>query len=81
MISAVQDLLSEISNCTKYAISDRIFLTDARVVDLATECGGQAGEIVEGLEDAKGIPESPISLRTVAVPGTRNLNQSHTPIG
>jgi len=31
---------------------------------------GQAGEIVEEIEDAKGIPESPISLRTAAVPGT-----------
>jgi DNA invertase Pin-like site-specific DNA recombinase len=32
--------------------------------------GGQAGQIVEGIENAKGIPESPISLRTAAVPGT-----------
>jgi hypothetical protein len=31
--------------------------------------GGQAGEIVEEIENAKGIPESPISLRSVAVPG------------
>jgi hypothetical protein len=27
-------------------------------------------DIVEWTEDTKGIPESPISLRTVAVPGT-----------
>jgi len=31
---------------------------------------GLAGEIIEVLENAKGIPDSPIPLRTVAVPGT-----------
>ena len=32
--------------------------------------GDTAGEIIEGIENAKGIPELPISLRKVAVPGT-----------
>lgn len=32
--------------------------------------GGPVEEIIEGIENAQGIPESPISLRTVAVPGT-----------
>jgi hypothetical protein len=32
--------------------------------------GGPAGEVIEGLENAKGITESPVSLRKVTVPGT-----------
>jgi hypothetical protein len=32
--------------------------------------GGPAGEIIEGMEDAKGIPDSLIFLRRIAVPGT-----------
>jgi hypothetical protein len=32
--------------------------------------GDTAVEIIEGIENAKGIPELPISLRKVAVPGT-----------
>jgi hypothetical protein len=32
--------------------------------------GGPVEEIVEGIENAEGIPQSTISLRTVTVPGT-----------
>jgi len=37
---------------------------------------GTAGELVEEIENAKGIPESPISLRTVPVPGIPPENRA-----
>jgi hypothetical protein len=52
-----------------------------KTIRTVAKIGDQDEEIVEGIENAEGIPESTVSLRKVAVPGTRNWNQSHTPIG
>jgi hypothetical protein len=35
--------------------------------------GGASDELIERVENAKGIPDLPISLRRVAVPGTGNV--------
>ena len=40
--------------------------------------GGQAGVVIESIENAKGAPDySPIPLRKVAVPGTGDLSNAN----
>jgi hypothetical protein len=59
-----------IQRCLGGIVIDRTAKVARRYFRPVPMVSGQAGEIVEGIENAKGIPELPISLRTVAVPGT-----------
>jgi hypothetical protein len=59
-----------IQRCLSGIVIDRTAKLARCYFRLVPLVGERAGELIEEIENAEGIPESPMSLRTVAVPGT-----------